>query len=354
MLTTMDVIEPVDQPATPVRWALAGTSEFAVEWIGPAIQASPDASLVAVVSGSLANAEAAAARLGVPTATDDLASLDPDMVDVIHLVTPNHLHAPQAITALERGLHVVVEKPMALDVAEAARMVEAARLADRRLFVAHCMAWAPPVAAAAREVAAGTVGIPIELRLAAGFDYPDAGYWRQTRTMEAGGGPWMDLGPHAVDAAVRILGPIESVSATTSRLVHGYPAEDTMSVLLRFVSGAVGTITTTFVAAQNELLVQGTAGSLRSRDWLGREFAGDLTYEPVDSDLLHFQDEQRDGRRSIPLEHTNVYQHQVADVSRVIRDDAPSLLDLAGSLHVMAVVDAAIRGARTGRTEAVA
>jgi predicted dehydrogenase len=123
-----------------------------------------------------------------------------------------------------------------------------------------------------------------------------------------------------------------------------------MSVLLRFVSGAVGTITTTFVAGQNELLVQGTAGSLRSRDWLGREFAGDLTFEPVDPDLLHVQDEQWGGRRSIPLEHTNVYQHQVADVSRAIRDGGPSLLDLADSLHVMAVVDAAIRAARTGRT----
>ncbi|MBX3031074.1 MAG: Gfo/Idh/MocA family oxidoreductase [Chloroflexi bacterium] len=349
----MSSIKPMDEPSTPVRWALAGTSEFAVEWIGPAIQSSPDASLVAVVSGSLANAEAAATRLGVPTATDDLGALDPDLVDVVHLVTPNHLHAPQAIMALERGLHVVVEKPMALDMTEAVRMADAARLADRRLFVAHCMAWAPPVAAAARAVAAGTVGTPIELRLAAGFDYPDAGYWRQIRTMEQGGGPWMDLGPHAVDAAIRILGPIESVSATTSRLAHGYTAEDTMCVLLRFVSGAVGTITTTFVAGQNELLVQGTAGSLRSRDWLGREFAGDLAFEPVDSDLLHFQDDPRDGHRPIALEPTNVYQHQVADVSSEIRDGAPSTLDLAGSLHVMAVIDAAIRAARTRRTVTV-
>jgi predicted dehydrogenase len=342
-----------DAQAPRVRWALVGTSEFAVDWIAPAIAASPIAQLGAVVSSSASRAREVAHRLGAQLATDDLGSLDASQVDVAHLVTPNALHLPQAITALERGLHVVVEKPMALSVAEAERMLDAARASGRMLAVAHCMAWAPPVAAAARLVHEGQVGTPIELRIAAGFDSVPSGAWRQQAPAEGGGGPWMDLGPHAVDAAVRIMGPVASVSCVIDRLVHDYPAEDTVSTLLRFVTGAHGTITTTFVAGQNELSVQGTEGRLRSTEWLGREFAGDLTFEPSDHGVGRFDIDHAPGPRPIALERTNVYRPQVDEVSRAIRDGTSTRIDGANGLHVMRVLMAAIRSASTGARVAV-
>jgi predicted dehydrogenase len=332
----------------PVRWALAGTSDFAVDWIAPAIAASPVAGLVAIVSSSASRAREVAHLLGAPIATDDLGSLDAARVDVVHLVTPNGLHLPQTLTALESGLHVVVEKPMALSVQEAELMLDAARASNRMLAVAHCMAWAPPVAAAARLVHDGEVGVPIELRIAAGFDSLPSGAWRQESPAEAGGGPWMDLGPHAVDAAVRIMGPVESVSCVIDRVVHDYPAEDTVTALLRFASGAHGTITTTFVAGQNELTVQGTAGRLRSTEWLGRDFAGDLSFEPSDHGVGRFDTDRVVGPRPIVLERTNVYRPQVDEVSRAIRDGTSTRIDAADGLHVMRVLMAAIRSARTG------
>jgi 1,5-anhydro-D-fructose reductase (1,5-anhydro-D-mannitol-forming) len=341
-------MEMHDAQTPRIRWALVGTSEFAVDWIAPAIGASPVAELGAVVSSSAVRAREVAQRLGAPIQTDDLGSLDATQVDVVHLVTPNALHLPQTITALERGLHVVVEKPMALSVREAEAMLDAARASGRMLFVAHCMAWAPPVATAARLVQDGQVGTPVELRIAAGFDSQPSGAWRQGSPAEGGGGPWMDLGPHAVDAAVRIMGPVESVSCVIDRLVHDYPAEDTVSALLRFSSGAHGAITTTFVAGQNELSILGTAGRLRSGEWLGRDFAGDLSFEPSDHGVGRFDIDHVTGARDIPLERTNVYGPQVDEVSRAIRDGGTTRIDGANGLHVMRVLMAAIRSARTG------
>ncbi len=336
-----------------VRWALVGTSEFAVEWIAPAIIDSPVATLAAVVSSSAERAREVAARLGAPIATDDLATLDRSAVDVVHLVTPNALHEPLTLAALAQGLDVVVEKPMALDVAAARRMVAAARASGRLLAVGHCMAWAPPVAAAARLVADGAIGIPVELRIAAGFDYPPAGLWRQVTTTEAGGGPWADLGPHAVDAAVRIMGPVTSVDGLIDRLVHDYAAEDTVTALLRFASGAHGTITTTFVAGQNDLTLQGTDGRLRSTDWLGRDFAGDLTFEPAEDGVIRFDIERPAEPQAVPLERTNVYRPQVDEVSRAIREGGTTRIDGERGLHVMEILEGVVRAARTGERVAV-
>jgi predicted dehydrogenase len=242
---------------------------------------------------------------------------------------------------------------MAVTVDEGRRMVAAARAADRMLAVAHCMAWAPPVATATELVADGVIGTPVELRIAAGFDYRPAGAWRQVTSTEDGGGPWMDLGPHAVDAAVRIMGPVASVSCVIDRLVHDYAAEDTVTALLRFTSGAHGAITTTFVTGQNEMVVQGTGGRLRSTEWLGREFAGDLAFEPSEHGVGRFDIDRVTGLRSIPLERTNVYRPQVDEVSRAILVGGTTRIDGVHGLHVMEILSAAVRSARSGERMAI-
>jgi predicted dehydrogenase len=138
------------------------------------------------------------------------------------------------------------------------------------------------------------------------------------------------------------------VGCVIDRLVHDYPAEDTVTALLRFASGAHGSITTTFVAGQNELSVQGTAGRLRSTEWLGRDFAGDLSFEPADHGVGRFDIDHAPGPRPIALERTNVYRPQVDEVSRAILDGTSTRIDGANGLHVMRVLMAAVRSARAG------
>lgn len=193
-------------------------------------------------------------------------------MDAVHLVVPNRWHASLAIEAAGRGFHVLVEKPMATSTAEARAMIAAAGQAGVVLAVGHCMTWAPPLVAAAELVAAGRIGRPVLASIAASFPSPPDGGWLQQTPTEEGGGPLMDLGPHAIDALLRLLGPVSAVSARLGRVVHDYPAEDTATVILRFVSGAHGVVQTTFTCGQNDLVLQGTAGRLTSREWLGRDF----------------------------------------------------------------------------------
>jgi 1,5-anhydro-D-fructose reductase (1,5-anhydro-D-mannitol-forming) len=186
------------------RWAVLGSSAFATEWIAPAVRASSRGTLEAIISRDPAFASRIADKLGAPIAVTSISELAADSVDVVHIVAPNELHEPLTLEAASRGLSILVEKPMAPSVASARRMADAARGAGVLLAVGHCMAWAPPVVRAAEAIRDGSVGTVVSASIAASFDSPPAGQWPQLRPTEDGGGPLQDLGPHMVDAMLRL------------------------------------------------------------------------------------------------------------------------------------------------------
>lgn len=334
-----------------VRWALVGTSEFAVDWVGPALRRSTKAQLSAIVSRDAGKARAVADRLGAGDAVTSIAELDPTRIDAVHLIVPNELHEPLAIEALARGFHVLVEKPIAPTIAAATAMINAANAADRVLAVGHCMAWAPPVVAIEERLARGDIGQPVLAEISAGFDSPPAGLWRQDRATRDGGGPLMDLGSHAVDVLLRLFGPVARVSCELSNVRYRYAAEDTASVLIRFVSGAHAILQTTFSCGRNDLTVQGSTGRLTSREWLGRDFAGDLSWQVNDRGVGSFgDDDEMPPYERVALERTNVYVPQVDDVSDAIRRGTPPRSDGRQGLAVLQVLDAALRSAEERRT----
>jgi predicted dehydrogenase len=168
-------------------------------------------------------------------------------VDVVAICTPSGTHAALALAALEAGRHVVVEKPLALDVDDALRVARAARerglmvsmISQRRLEAEHL--------ALKKALDDGALG---ELRLAMtnvhwfrDDDYYRAAGWRSTTAQ--GGGSLMNQGVHNVDLLRWLCGPVESVTAQSGTLAHTIEAEDTTVATLRFVSGALGVVTTT-------------------------------------------------------------------------------------------------------------
>jgi predicted dehydrogenase len=325
-----------------VRWAVVGTSAFALDWIARGITTGSNATLAAVVSRDPARAAAAAARCGAPRWYTSIEAIDRADVDAVFLVLPNHQHAPQAIAAAQRGLHVVVEKPMAPSVAACEAMIAAAAGAGVMLAVAHCMEWAPPIVRAGALIADGAIGEVLNARITASFDYPPSGAWRQDDTTEAGGGPLMDMGVHAIDAITRLLGPVAQVTALLERRRYAYAAEDSATLLLRFASGAHGTVMANFTCLQNELEIQGTTGRLLSRAWWGRDFAGDLRLQRGASE------------EAIALEPVLVYTPQIEHLSDAILRGVPPVTRGERGLAAMRVVAAAIHAARTGQTTDVA
>jgi 1,5-anhydro-D-fructose reductase (1,5-anhydro-D-mannitol-forming) len=325
-----------------VRWAVVGTSDFALDWIARGIRLGSNSELAAVVSRDPDRAAAAAQRVGAARSFQSIDTIDLAVVDGVFLVLPNGQHAPLAIAAARQGLHVVCEKPMAPTLAECQQMIDAARTSGVVLAVAHCMEWAPPVAKARELVATGAIGRVISATITASFNSPPVGRWRQNDVTEAGGGPLFDMGVHAIDAITQILGPVERVAAYLDRQVHVYAAEDTATLLLRFASGAHGVVQSHFNCHQNGLEIQGTEGRIWSNAWWGREFAGDLQLQR--------------GREvsNIPLAPTNVYVPQIEHVSAcVLAGESPTISGERGRMNV-AVIWAAIESARHGAIVSVA
>lgn len=192
----------------PIRWGILGTARIA-DKIAPAIQQTPQAELVAVASRDLARAQQWAASRGIPRSYGSYAELlaDPD-IDAVYVPLPPNLHAPWTIRALEVGLHVLCEKPLADTPQSAAAMVAASRQ-HRRLLMDGVMWRHHPRAAAMREVLTnGTLGRL--KRITAAFTF--LGDWIQDNDLryqrELGGGALLDLGWYCVGATLWATGQL--------------------------------------------------------------------------------------------------------------------------------------------------
>ncbi|WP_265520416.1 Gfo/Idh/MocA family protein [Oerskovia flava] len=168
-------------------------------------------------------------------------------VDVVAICSPSGTHARLALAALEAGRHVVVEKPLALTVADAVRVAGAARerglmvsmISQRRLEPEHQALKSVLDAGALGDVSLATTHV----RWFRDDDYYRAAGWRSS--MARGGGSLMNQGVHNVDLLRWLCGPVESVTAQYGTVAHEMEAEDTTVATVRFASGALGLVTTT-------------------------------------------------------------------------------------------------------------
>ena len=197
--------------------------------------------LVAVANHREESARTLAETFGIPRVTTDWEALAADpSVDAAVVSTPNALHAPQAIALLRNGKHVLVEKPMAVSVAEADAMLEAARHSGAWLMVAHCWRFRAEVIALRDRIAAGELGEIVKTRgygVHAGWG--PSGWFTQEDL--AGGGALVDMGVHAIDTARFLLGdpePGRVCAAVGTRYADGrYTVDDDGILLIGWSNG---------------------------------------------------------------------------------------------------------------------
>ncbi len=189
----------------------------------PNFQALPNAKVVAVCDINLERARQVAQAAGIPGVYTDyqtmLAEVRPEIVVV---ATPNIFHKPMTLAALEAGAHVLCEKPLALTAADAVEMLEKAREVDRVLTVGTHYRWSAPIRAAKAHIDGGFCGEIYAARTVwhrrAGI--PGFGSWF-TRQELAGGGALLDIGIHALDRALHLMGypqPLTVTGATYAKL----------------------------------------------------------------------------------------------------------------------------------------
>jgi len=301
-----------------------------------------------------------------------------ERIDAVAIVTPNHLHAPVAIAALDAGFDVLCEKPMAMSVAEAEAIARSAEASGRRFALAFTYSGYPLVEEARLRVARGDFGavrlVQVEY-LQGWLSRPiDAGgnkqaEWRTDPARAGVGGCLGDIGTHAFQLAEHVSGlRTEAVCADLTTHVAGRRLDDDVSALLRFDGGARGVLKTTQVAAGEEnglrLRIHGEFGGL---EWAQME-PNTLTLRWLDRPTEVVRtggpglDERTAALTRTPAGHPEGYIEAFANLYRAFAqairaDRAPGgsagaerwFPGLADGLRTMRFVEAAVANAASDR-----
>lgn len=264
-----------------IRWGLIGCGDIARKRVARAIIDQPQSCLLAACRRDETKLREFCRPFGVERAyTRDTDLLrDPD-IDAVYLATPVALHLPQTLAAAAAGKHVLVEKPMALTVAECDRMIAACAKYGVNLGVAYYRRFYPIVTRMKRLLTEGAIGRPLAVSAVTSTPFAigprDEGYWRVVLA-EGGGGALMDIGSHRLNLFLDLFGEPVDVHATANTLLGTYEAEDCVTVTLRFPQGVHGTLQCFFgpTYVMDDFTIIGTTGRLRASPLNGSKLVVD-------------------------------------------------------------------------------
>lgn len=253
-----------------VRFALLGCGAIARKHAEALSKHVDGAELVAFCDHQKGKAQVFADQYGV-RAFGDLAEMIGDIggsIDVVAVLTPTGFHCENAIEVAGYGKHVVVEKPMALGVLSAQRMLNACSAAGVELFVVKQNRFNRPVQHLRRALDQGRFGelvmVTARVRWCRDEAYYGRDAWRGTTSLD--GGVLENQASHHLDLIQWIGGPVQSVSCAKTRRLASIEAEDTAIATLTFESGALGVIEATTATRPRDLegsiSVLGTGGSV--------------------------------------------------------------------------------------------
>ncbi len=224
-----------------VRWALAGYGSGGRIFHRPLIASATGLELVAVVTGN--PERQAQVRVDVPGATPvgSLAELAGLGVQGVTITTPSATHAPLAHEALDHGLHVVLDKPFALTASDARELAEHAARAGLVLTPYQNRRWDSDFRTLRGLIEDGRLGEVHRFTSRIDRFKPVKESWHGG-TAEQGGGTLLDLGPHLVDQALFLFGPVATVHAELRTVREGAGAEDDIELHLRHAGGVRSTL----------------------------------------------------------------------------------------------------------------
>ncbi|MFN3333947.1 MAG: Gfo/Idh/MocA family protein [Caldilinea sp.] len=319
-----------EHAADPVRFALVGMADI-----------NPDA-------------KARADAHGVPFFTDHRTLIAETQPELVVVMTPHTSHPEIAIDAMEAGAHVLVEKPMAIQVADADAMIAASKRCNRLLAVNFQQRSRPEVRAAYARIQRGALG---EFQFAnmivvwpRSHKYFRMSTWRGTWNGE-GGGVLLNQSPHNLDLICHLLGLPSRLVAWARTTLHPIETEDTVQAMFEWPNGAIGSLhASTAESGQPERVeILGTAGRLEI-------VQGGLRFDRFEQDLREFfptTEEIYSGPKQQPVEvtlpastgsHDDIY----ANVYAAIREGAPLLADGESARMSLEVANAITLSSRTG------
>ncbi len=323
-----------------VRYAVVGAGWIAQEAFMPAVAQTGNSEIAAIVTGNADAAARLAAFHGVPETCgyDGYdALLASGRVDAVYIALPNSMHADYAIRAAKAGVHAMVEKPLAVTVAECRAMIDAAAAGGVHLMTAYRLHTEPGTVDVIDRVRRGDIGDPRIFTSVFSFQSDPhnhrlkAGHW---------GGPLQDIGVYCLNAARHVFGdePVE-VTAMQTLGTDARFAEvaEMVSATLRFPGGRLATFAASFNGADNDWYrVTGTKGEI--------VVDPGFRFETPPKALLR----QGGGTTELTYPSVDHFGGQIAYFSDCIQTGAPPECDGAEGLADVLIMRAIEQAATTG------
>ena len=329
-----------------VGWAVVGCSDIVEKRGAAAICEQENSRLIAFHSRNAGRAEGFAATFGAEYGTDSLEeALADERVTAVYVATEVDRHSELTLAAIEAGKHVLVEKPMALDVAQCRVMIDTARQSELRLAVAYYVRFYEKSRVMKRVIDEGRLGKVVRAVVRnISFYNPsddDPKHWRVTG--RGGGNNLADVGSHRLDLLCYFLGEPECVTGLTDRLSMEYAACDTETALVRFANGAhVVAMANSNVRnpgpCATSVEIYGTEGALLTDPW------NDEPVQVHGSDMEPIQ-------VAVPA---NRHFPMIDDFARALAGGGHPRFDGVDGMWATAIIAGAYESARTGQTEPLA
>jgi UDP-N-acetyl-2-amino-2-deoxyglucuronate dehydrogenase len=271
-------------------------------------------------------------------------------VDVVNICTPSGLHAQMAIEAMQAGKHVIVEKPMALSLQDADKMIAVAQTSGVKLCVVLQNRYNPPMVDLRRVVDEGRLGKLLLGNATVRWYRPQEYYedgWHGTWSMD--GGALMNQSIHHIDALLWLMGDVASVFTYTATLAHRMEAEDVGVVALRFKTGALGAVEGSTVTypenLEGSVALFGERGSVK----VGGTALNRKVFWKIEDELEH--ERELLTREQVDPPSVYGYSHKavIADMVEAIQQDRKPQTNGTEARKSVALVLAMYESARTGR-----
>lgn len=312
-----------------LRWGVIGCGDIVRKRVAMALQDAPNSELLAACRRDRAKLAAFCGQFGVTRGylSADEMLRDPE-IDAVYIATPVSEHHPLTLAAAKAGKHVLVEKPMAMTVAQCQEMIDAAAASGVRLGVAYYRRFYPVFRRIQQLIAEGAIGRVLSVIATASTPLAMApgeeGYWRVDRS-KSGGGALMDVGSHRIDLLLELFGKPTRVEAICREEDN---AEEAASVILAFKSGVQGIVHCLFGPPTDfdDFIVTGTSGR--------------LSVSPLNQGILNIDQCNQVSTEKLPP-CANLHLPLVRDfVESVLNQRDPSVTGFAG-LKVNDVIQAA-------------
>ncbi len=320
-----------------------------------ALATLPQSEFWACCDTDAARVNALAATYSVPNVLTDLDAFLASGVEAVMVCTPHKSHEAIVTRAAEAGVHVLCEKPVAVELDQADHMIAAAGAAGITFGVVFMRRFWPASQRIHQAIASGQIGIPTMGMCQSLLWRPESYFaqadWRGTWTGE-GGGVLMNQAVHAIDLLQWFMGPVTEVYGKYATLVHGdyIDVEDTVSATLTFASGGLGivqAITTADPPFGYRVSVHGSKGASLSvwESPEGEQGFNDIwTLDPTGEQRAQWETEER-GKPGFPGFHTL----QIEDFLQAIIEEREPAVTGAEARKSLAIIQAIYESSRSGQ-----